>query len=142
MKLPLLEGRRLRFDCTRCGACCKRPGLVYLAPDEPARLAAFLGMRRSEFERRYVLRLPNGRQVIEVKEGSAGCPLLIGDLCSVESVKPGQCRAYPFWPELVGDRAAWRSERSECEGIGRGPVWRREDVEALMRLDPGGDEEA
>ena len=139
VKLPVLATRRrLRFECTRCGACCRKPGLVYLHPEEPARLAAHLGLDRRTFARRY-LREVRGRLAIVVPEGSAGCPLLDGDLCSVEPVKPGQCRAYPFWPELVGDAAAWRRERGACEGIGRGPVWPAAEVRRLRALDPGDD---
>ncbi len=137
MKLPQLPRRRLRFECTRCGACCRRPGVVYLAADEPARLAAFLGLGLAQFRSRYLSELPDGEGwVIEV-EGDAGCPLLDGDLCSVEAVKPGQCRAYPFWSELVDNRPAWRREAALCEGIGKGPVIPSDEVKRLRALDPG-----
>ncbi|WP_373049356.1 YkgJ family cysteine cluster protein [Vulgatibacter sp.] len=141
MKLPLvpLDRRRLRFECTQCGACCRKPGLVHLHPDEPARLAAYLGLEVRAFAARYLRRLPGGRMAIVVHEGSAGCPLLAGDRCSVEAVKPGQCRAYPFWPELVGDPAAWRAEKRKCEGLGRGPVWPAAEIRRLLALDPGVD---
>jgi Fe-S-cluster containining protein len=138
VKLPVVSQtrRRLRFECTRCGACCRKPGFVYLHPDEPARLARHLGVDPRTFTRRY-LREVEGRWAIVVPEGSAGCPLLAGDLCSVDAVKPGQCRAYPFWEELVDDAAAWRREKAACEGIGRGPVWPAADVRHLLALDPG-----
>jgi hypothetical protein len=35
-------------------------------------------------------------------------------------VKPVQCRLYPFWPELVENRANWEAERTMCPGIGKG----------------------
>lgn len=140
MKLPILDlpRRRLRFECTRCGACCRQPGLVWLHPDEPARLAAHLGLTTHGFAARY-LRRDGDRWAIVVEEGSPGCPLLDGDLCSVEPVKPGQCRAYPFWRELVDDPAAWRAEGAKCEGIGRGPVWRAAEVREMLAHDPGDD---
>lgn len=100
-------------------------------------MAAFLGLDLAAFEGRYLTPLGDGRKALVVQEGSTGCPLLDGDLCSVEPVKPGQCRAYPFWPELVGDPAAWRAERRHCEGIGRGPVWPAAEVRRSMAFDPG-----
>jgi hypothetical protein len=29
---------------------------------------------------------------------------------------------YPFWPELVESRAAWKEEAKECPGIGKGEL--------------------
>ena len=138
MKLPVVPSprRRLRFECTRCGACCRKPGLVWLHPEEPARLAAHLGLDVRPFVRRFLRRI-RGRWAIVVPDDEVGCPLLAGDLCSVEPVKPGQCRAYPFWRELVDDPAAWRAEGRACEGIGRGPVWRASEVREMLALDPG-----
>ena len=46
-----------------------------------------------------------------------GCPLLIGNDCSVHPVKPAQCRAFPFWSELLEDREAWADAKSYCPGM-------------------------
>lgn len=134
VKLPLLNRRSFRFECTRCGACCRRPGFVYLGEREPERIAEHLRLPLEQFERRFLSRHEDGSWMIEVGEG--GCPLLDGDLCSVDAVKPGQCRAYPFWEELVHDRRAWRKEAAFCEGIGRGPPIDGAEVERRMALDP------
>jgi uncharacterized protein len=49
------------------------------------------------------------------------CSLLGRDMrCRVYAQRPRQCRTYPFWPEVVGSRAAWQREARRCEGIGRG----------------------
>lgn len=136
MRLTLLGRGALRFECTRCSACCRRTGYVYLGMDEPARLAKHLGLSLQEFRRRYLQEHEDGSWLIEVNEGEGGCPLLDGDLCSVEEVKPGQCSSYPFWGELVGDRKAWRKEARFCEGIGRGDEIPAEEVRRRMALDP------
>jgi uncharacterized protein len=38
----------------------------------------------------------------------------------VHSVKPVQCRTYPFWPELVEHRDVWDYEAKKCPGINTG----------------------
>jgi Fe-S-cluster containining protein len=46
-------------------------------------------------------------------------------------VKPVQCRAFPFWPELVSNRAAWKEAASYCPGIGGGAVVPLETVHRI-----------
>src|SRR5262249_14798030 len=136
-RLPQVAARELRFECTRCGACCRREGVVWLKPGEVRRLARHLGLKVAEARARFVTTLRDGRERIDVS--SAGCPLLSGDLCTVDPVKPDQCGAYPFWHELVADPEAWREERSECEGIDRGPPVKPAVLARMLRIDPGPD---
>ncbi len=109
----------LRFTCIGgCTNCCNQRGFVYLTEADLKRAAAFVGMTARAFERRYVyrtkhllrLRKPRGSQ----------CPFLVEKGCTIHPAKPTQCRAFPFWPELVGDRAAWKEASGYCPGIGRG----------------------
>jgi Fe-S-cluster containining protein len=62
------------------------------------------------------------------------CPFLVDDRCSIQEVKPRQCRAYPFWPEFVEDAEAWDAERELCPGMEIGPVWAASDVQAMLNL--------
>ena len=65
------------------------------------------------------------------------CPFLRSDRCSIHQVKPRQCRTYPFWPEIVESERSWQKESRVCPGIGRGPVWPADKVNALLKeLDP------
>ena len=111
----------LRFACRAgCTNCCRERGYVYLSEGDLKRAAAFLEMSRARFEKTYVyrtkhllrLRKPRGSQ----------CHFLRASGCSIHPAKPTQCRAFPFWPELVGNRAAWRKSGSYCPGIGAGPL--------------------
>ncbi len=52
----------------------------------------------------------------------AQCHFLKGHGCSIHPAKPTQCRVYPFWPELVEDRKAWKEEAKSCPGIGKGEL--------------------
>jgi uncharacterized protein len=108
-----------RFTCQPgCTECCRQRGFVYLKQADVERAAQFLGMTAAEFERRYVyrtrhqmrLRVPRDRQ----------CHFLLEDRCSIHPGKPAQCRAFPFWPELIADRARWKQTKRYCPGIGIG----------------------
>ena len=86
-----------RWECRRCGACCRWPGDVRLVPGEAARLAAYLGMTEREFVDRYT-RLTADRKTLSLVEREDGsCIFLEGRpaSCRVHEVKPRQCRAFP-----------------------------------------------
>jgi Fe-S-cluster containining protein len=111
----------LRFECQPgCTACCTQQGFVYLTAADLPRMAAFLGMTPAAFERRYVYRTRN-RIRLRVPP-DATCSFLKNDGCSIHPAKPTQCRIFPFWPELVESRRAWRKTAHYCPGMGQGPL--------------------
>jgi len=82
-------------DCQRCTACCRWPGQVRLSEAEITRIAAFLQLSEHEFIQRYT-RLQQDRRGLALQEKSDGaCVLLHGDLCTIQPVKPQQCRDFP-----------------------------------------------
>jgi Fe-S-cluster containining protein len=112
------------FGCTRCGACCKRPGFVFLTPFEADRIAERLvgqGATAAALMGELWVEDEDGLLVIDVPE-RATCPLLGEDGCTVHDIKPMQCATYPFWPEIMKSRKAWKYEAKRCEGIHPGPV--------------------
>jgi Fe-S-cluster containining protein len=74
-----------------------------------------------EFEARYVYRTKYTRRLRKPGNG-AQCHFLASGRCSIHKVKPVQCRLFPFWPELVGDRKAWARTGKWCPGIGVGKL--------------------
>jgi hypothetical protein len=104
------------YECQRCTACCRWPGQVRLTDEEIARLAAFKGVSENEFIQRFT-RLRQNRRGLALQEKPNGeCIFLDGENCSVQSVKPQQCRDFPnLWnfpgfektcraiPRLVGE---------------------------------------
>ena len=111
----------VRFACQPgCTNCCRRQGFVYLTEDDTRRAAEFLGLERDEFEQRYVYRTRRLRRLRVA--GHAPCPFLLDDGCRIHPAKPTQCRLFPFWPELVEDKRAWKTTAIECPGIGQGPL--------------------
>lgn len=115
------ETSGLRFTCVPgCIRCCQQPGWVYLTEDDIARAAAFLTMDRAAFEERYVYRT---RHRIRLRKPPGGsCHFLESSGCRIHPAKPLQCSLFPFWPELVEERAVWDRTGDYCPGIGQGPL--------------------
>jgi Fe-S-cluster containining protein len=109
----------LRFACQPgCTKCCEVHGFVYITENDLKNIAGHLGMTPKAFEKAYVVRF---KHLLRLRKPRVGqCHFLKGGGCSVHPVKPVQCRLYPFWPELVEDRAKWEQERASCPGIGKG----------------------
>ena len=72
------------------------------------------------FEQRYVYRTRNQRRLRVPRH--AQCEFLKDGGCSVHPAKPLQCRTFPYWPELVGNRKNWRKTAEWCPGIDKGEL--------------------
>lgn len=119
-----------RFACQAgCINCCQQSGYVYLTEADLKCAAAFLHMRAAEFERIYVYRT---RHLLRLrKPRGSQCHFLRDHGCSIHPAKPTQCRAFPFWPELMESRKAWNAAGRYCPGIGTGPLIQ---IEAAHRV--------
>lgn len=117
----LVRMRTLRFACQQgCTRCCEVKGFVYLSEADVRQAANFLQLEQSEFEEQYVIRF---KHVIRLRKPlDAQCHFLKDNGCSIHSVKPTQCRLYPFWPELVESAKAWKEAGKVCPGIGKGDL--------------------
>lgn len=83
------------LECQRCTACCRWPGQVRLTEEELARLAAFKGVSEHEFIQRF-MRLRGDRAGLALQEKpNHECIFLEGEDCSVQPVKPQQCKDFP-----------------------------------------------
>jgi len=128
-ELPWYAGG-LRFGCQACGRCCGgAPGDVLVDEDEIADISANLGLAAEEFRHVYVRRLWRGLSLREKPNGD--CVLLDGrGRCTAYEVRPVQCRIWPFWPSNLHSRAMWEEAARRCPGIGMGPVYSFEQIEA------------
>ncbi|MCZ2150495.1 MAG: YkgJ family cysteine cluster protein [Bryobacterales bacterium] len=115
----MAQAEGLRFTCIR-GYRCEQKGWVYLTEQDLRNAAAFLGLTRGAFEKRYVYR--TRRRLRLRKPPNAQCHFLSAGGCAIHPVKPAQCRLFPFWPELVERRKEWNRTGKYCPGIGEGPL--------------------
>lgn len=115
--LQTQPGFPFAFACQRSGNCCSIPGgHVRVDASEAAVIAAFLGVDEATFRRRFVkqdghtLQDGMGSRCVFLKDG----PHVE---CSIYSVRPQQCRTWPFWPEALADPQMLASMRRTCPGI-------------------------
>jgi len=94
------------FECTKCGKCCKWEGYVVLDPEDQKRLADHEKLGIDEFLKRYTNSLGD-QYVLKDKEGTGVCVYLVDNLCSINDIKPRQCKDYP-----------WEYD-SRCPGFGK-----------------------
>lgn len=114
----------LRFECTRCGACCCGDDEHYIAIREQdiARICKHLEISVAWLKRRYIEHLT--RQYYTVRIGDDGRCVFLDRQghCRIYPVRPVQCQTYPYWPEILADLKHWQAEAKRCEGIDRGKV--------------------
>jgi uncharacterized protein len=98
------------YACQRCGNCCRWPGEVPVGDSEIEEIAAFLSLSEPDFIDRYtdLRRNRAGLTLIDHPDGS--CIFLDGIDCTINPVKPEQCRGFPNRWNFPG----WRDV---CEAI-------------------------
>jgi uncharacterized protein len=120
----------LKFECTRCGACCTgAPGYVWVDADEIARLAEHRGQTAAQFSKAYVRRVGQRYSLIEKPGGDC----IFWDRaagCTVYPARPTQCRTWPFWSGNIETPEAWEAVTRVCPGSGQGRWFSLEQIEA------------
>ena len=127
----------LRFECQRCGACCRyEPGFVFLSKRDIGRLAEALKTEEKEFIDRYCrVVMYGGERRVSLKEKSNyDCIFWKDGGCLVYSARPFQCRSYPFWSTFLEGTSAWEHEKKSCPGIGKGPLYSKEEINRWRAL--------
>lgn len=143
-----------RFECTKCGACCRDDNLlVTLTGTDIARIAFFLDLGPSDMLRAldfYVLdseeaipkglrHIPyviteNGPAYVAVRKMENGnCVFLKDNLCMIHSIRPSVCMSFPFVFRKESNEIGWSlSARKEiCPGLGKGDLVVEDDLRSL-----------
>ena len=131
--------RGLRFECQPdCGKCCtteERDGSIYLEPIDIETLSKHLGITPRKFATKFTVTEVDDIELAKKTDGS--CVFLENRNCSVYEARPLQCRAYPFLPldsyAPIESHWTWRYEGKYCPGIGKGRLYRKEEIARIMR---------
>jgi uncharacterized protein len=124
----------LRFSCTRCGHCCSgEPGFVWVTDEELTAIAAQLGDSLEEVRSLYTRWTARGRTLREKVNGD--CVFYEhGRGCTIYTVRPPQCRTWPFWDSNVATPEAWQRTCSICPGSGQGELIPVEEITKRLKV--------
>lgn len=108
---------------------------MFLEPEDIERLARYLGLRPRTLARRYTV--DELGELALAMDADGNCPFLQDGRCGVHPARPLQCRTYPFLPEdgftPAESSYTWRHEKKFCPGIGKGRLYRKEEIADIMR---------
>ncbi len=124
----------LRFECTRCHACCRlEPGYVFLSERDIERLMTATRLSRTDFLARYCREVPVGEGLmISLKEKPNYDCIFWDGGCTVYPHRPLQCQSYPFWDPNLTSRQAWSTLKGRCPGVGQGKLHSLEEIESWL----------
>jgi Fe-S-cluster containining protein len=147
MQLPVITSppapwyaEGLRFTCSQCGNCCTGgPGYVWISEIEIERLAAHLKLTREKVIDEYCRKVEGRWSLRERRtpQGLYDCIFLRSPegggrkSCSIYPVRPLQCRTWPFWPELMSNRANWDRASKRCHGMNEGRLFTPAEAEVV-----------
>mmetsp|Transcript_9216 Transcript_9216/g.22663 ORF Transcript_9216/g.22663 Transcript_9216/m.22663 type:complete len:214 (-) Transcript_9216:103-744(-) len=137
------EAGGLRFECTMCGACCSGvPGAVRFTDEEGIAMAKKVGVSTKQFYEQYTKKVGKEKMLLEREEEGFGMDCVFLDrkavpgkaVCSLYEARPGQCRTWPFWPEITRSKKTWEEAGEDCPGIGEGPLYPPEEIARQTNL--------
>ncbi len=103
---PVKPDDRIRFQCKRCGECCRHvKGAVVLDSLDGYRLAKHLGMLPKDFFDQYCDYFIIDEEThfplytLKTTGQKQKCIFLDKNRCTVRDARPSTCRMYPFWIE-------------------------------------------
>ena len=116
--------KAISFACTSCGKCCKsykNQIKVYVNIAEALQISDHIDMDIKDFQQKYIEIHydQDSNELISLKSNDtkSNCIFLKENQCSIYQVRPTQCRTYPYWPQIMLDKASWLEEAKACEGI-------------------------
>ncbi len=121
---------RLRFECQRCGSCCRgEPGTVWINKREIKDTSTFLGISPNQFAEEN-LRIINGR--ISLLEHDNGDCVMYDNGCKIYETRPLQCKTFPFWKSNLRNTDDWEEQGKTCQGIGKGKLHTVEEIKSRL----------
>ncbi len=128
----------LHFECAQCGGCCSGPGegYIWVTSPEIKLIANLLKIEPEQLRQKYLKRVGLRTTIIE-RVGTKDCIFLQtingNKRCVIYSVRPSQCRAWPFWPDNLASSSVWNNAARKCPGINRGKHYSFEQIEKIKK---------
>jgi Fe-S-cluster containining protein len=97
---------------------------------ESTAIAQRLGLSKVKFLDKYAYPVKDGHSIREKENGD--CVFLNGKLCGIYEDRPTQCRTFPFWPEILRSEANWSATCKDCEGMGQGRLYSKEEIMTIL----------
>ena len=115
-----------KFQCVRCGACCRWEGPVRVTEAEVDAIAAYLNIPVRDFLRDHTVLTADRRSLSLLEKPDGSCCYYDDQTrsCRIQDVKPAQCRNFPDkwnfpgWEKLCAGAQVETPERP----VYRGPV--------------------
>ncbi len=105
---------------------------MWLNAREIAALSRSLGLSLPDFGKRYLRRIGERHSLREFPNGD--CIFYRRNAgCLVYSLRPRQCRTFPFWPENLRTGEAWEGLKKSCPGVDQGRRFPREEIQRIRR---------
>ncbi len=117
------DGYKYKFkpsECEACGGqCCTgESGYIWTKYEEIKNMAEFVNLSVEDFATIYLKKVKHRYSLIEKKlsEDNYACIFFDENIkrCTIYSVRPMQCRTFPFWEQFKNDE---EEVRKECPGI-------------------------
>ena len=106
--------------------------------DEIQAIARALEITEEEFREKY-LRKVHYRSSLNEKP-NYDCIFLHRDAdqasCLIYTVRPQQCRTWPFWKRNIRTPNTWNQQVDRCPGINRGKMHPPEEIEEITKSSP------
>ncbi len=128
----------LHFECTGCGNCCSGPGegFIWCTAPEIKFIGEFLKLPQDELRRRFLRKVGYRTTIIE-EPYSKNCIFLktenCGKQCQIYSVRPNQCRTWPFWASNLKNPHTWNESARSCPGMNRGKMFSMKEIDKLRK---------
>jgi uncharacterized protein len=124
----------LRFTCTMCGDCCTgEPGFVWVEDDDLSAIATFLDEAFDDVVQQFTKTGYRGRTLREKLNGD--CVFYDRQKgCTIYSVRPPQCRTWPFWESNVATLDTWERTCAVCPGSGKGELIPAEEITRRLHV--------
>jgi len=105
--------------CQTCkGRCCNgESGNIWVSREEIQGISDFLNLTCEDFIKNYLRKISYRYSITELKSGDNYACVFFDSIinrCSIYTVRPEQCRTFPFWPYF---KTHPREVFEECPGV-------------------------